>query len=222
MVNAEKVFAGNSFLAEKAKKYNSNVVIVPTAVDTVRFSPRYSQRAGSEIVVFGWIGTSGNFHYLYALESVLKRFFCNNRKAKLLVMADKMPIFKELPSDSILFRRWSTGDEIDFFSNIDVGIMPLIDSEIARGKCSFKLLQYMACGLPVIASPVGMNVELLSQDEIGLSAARDYDWIDAMELLARDAQLRESMGRNGRRVVESSFSVDVVGALIADNIKSVC
>jgi glycosyltransferase involved in cell wall biosynthesis len=103
--------------------------------------------------------------------------------------------------------RWSEANEVGLLQQMDVGLMPLEDSEWARGKCGFKMLSYMAVGLPVIVSPVGVNQAILAQDELGLAAASNAEWYDALESLYHSHDLGARLGQAGRRVVEKNYSV---------------
>ena len=209
------VLAGNSYLADWFAPFASNIHIVPTAVDSDRFRPRAGDPRPRERFVIGWIGTKGNLPSLEAIEQPLDQFMKRHAGAELLVVADGVPDFKLLPCDRVRIRSWSDAIEVESLQEMDVGLMPLTDSEWARGKCSFKMLQYMACGIPVVVSPVGMNAEVLAIDAIGLAAETLCDWFDALELLYADAGRAGEMGLRGRAVVESRFSGDVIARQIA-------
>ena len=111
--------------------------------------------------------------------------------------------------------------EVELVQQMDVGLMPLDDSEIARGKCGFKMLSYMSAGLPVIVSPVGVNPDILAHDQVGLAASGPNDWFEALERLSNDHELGQQMGIAGRRVVEEHYSVIANAPKLADIFREV-
>jgi len=215
------ILAGNSYLANWLSQYNSNIHIIPTAVDVQKF-PVIDKLHFTQAQYFqiGWIGTSSNLKYLEAIEKSLAVFMKKYNNVKLLVMADKPPKLHHLSSDNVEFIKWSRDSEKKFFKLIHVGLMPLQDTQWAKGKCSFKMLQYMAAGLPVIASPVGMNKDVLQKNIIGFEAEITDDWNEYIEALYLDPELAFSYGVNGRNVVELNYSVDIVSSMIAGVFKS--
>jgi glycosyltransferase involved in cell wall biosynthesis len=203
---SDMVVCGNSFLAERFYKWNANVTVIPTAVNTSWYRP-HRPRVDAGPAVLGWIGSSGNFPFLYAIEAALMRVFEHSSQTKLLVVADRPPQFKRLPESRVEFERWTPHTELDAFARMSMGLMPLADSEWCNGKCSYKMLCYMAAGLPVVVTAAGMNREILAMGEVGLSAASVRDWVDAVTALVENPQLRERMGAAGRAVVEERFSL---------------
>jgi glycosyltransferase involved in cell wall biosynthesis len=192
---AKLVIAGNGYLADFASKSAKRVVTIPTAIDTGRFRP--SDRNDDTLL---WTGTSSNLPWLedVPLEG-----------RKLRVICDKRPDF---PCD---YTPWSTSAETDLHGT---GIMPLPDTDWSRGKCGYKLLQYMACGLPAIASPVGVNREILG--EAGLFASTPKEWIDAIERL-QDPGLRKKLGVIGRSRAERHYSIEALYPKWRDSLLSV-
>lgn len=201
------VICGNSFLAGWFSTVNANVVVIPTGVDTEKYCS-VDVRKKSSLVSIGWLGTSGNYNYLYEIEGALRVVLNRHRGCRFMVMADRPPKFSG-PLD-VEFVEWSGDGELDFLRQIDIGIMPLNDSLWSRGKCSFKMLQYMAMGLPVVVSPFGMNKEILDKGEVGFGPVSEEEWVDALTALINDESLRLRFGENGRRVVIENYSVDVV------------
>jgi len=214
--NAETVLAGNSYIAEWLSSHTRDVRIVPTAVDTERIIPRHPQsiRAMSRRFVVGWTGTSSNFSSLYQIEKPLERFL-RNHDAEFIVIADQPPRFSELKPNGVRFIKWTPDIELKALGRMDVGLMPLISDEWGLGKCSFKMLQYMAAGLPVVVSPVGMNVEVLSMGDVGLPAVNQADWYEALSNLYHDPALAHRYGAKGRLIVEKHFSRNVISTILA-------
>ena len=217
----DAVTAGNSYLADYFGRYCKNVHIVPTAVDldkyTLRPEPKNEQR---DRFVIGWTGSSSNFKYLDSIEPVLARFIRDYDRAELLLTADRPWKYSLLPAEKVRFIPWSEEEEIGVLHSMSVGIMPLADDKWTRGKCAFKMLQYMAVGLPVIVSPVGVNREVLDKGEVGLSAVSPDQWLEALVSLYKDKSLEMKFGLAGRKVVEQFYNADIITRDLADIFKS--
>lgn len=216
---SDKVICGNNCLAEWFGRWNAKVDVIPTAVDTERYLPVAENKPSDLPLVIGWIGTSGNYKYLYGIESALEKVMRTHPSTRLKVVGDQMPKFRHLSPDKIDFVPWSESVEVQAIQSMDIGIMPLEDTPWARGKCSFKMLQYMATGLPVVVSPVGMNAEILMLGALGIIATTETQWIDGLIALLEDSALRARLGAEGRRVAESSFSIRVVAPQIARSLR---
>jgi len=209
---ADLVVVGNSWLAEHFERWSKEVVIVPTGVDTSRFVPGLGQE--NRRLTIGWTGTSSNLRYLYEIESALGRFI-HDTGAMLLVLCDRPPQFKALPADNVRFVPWNDREEVEHIQSMDIGIMPLGREEWSYGKCALKLLTYLACGIPVVATPISANHEVLNSADVGFGAANELEWYDALKLLGSDAELRESMGSAGRKLVETDYSIEAVAPIYA-------
>lgn len=212
------VICGNTYLANHFSQWNKNTRIIPTAVDTTHHVP--SLRAPREQCVVGWIGTVPGFQYLYWLEDIIGSLMEQHRDVVFRVISSQPPAFGKLPAGSVQFRLWSPDKEISEIQDFDIGIMPLFDNEAARGKCSFKVLQYMACGIPVVASPVGMNVEVLAKGNFGLSPRTEEEWGIALSHLAMNKAERERMGTRAREAAQE-FDTKLVATSLAAAIRSV-
>jgi glycosyltransferase involved in cell wall biosynthesis len=163
----------------------------------------------------GWTGTSPNFPYLATIEPALEIALREIPGAALVVVADREPSLPRLAGRDVRFVPWSPTSEVEALASMDVGLMPLADDEWTRGKCSFKMLQYMAAGIAGVVSPVGMNREVLALGESGLAASGVDDWIEALRALAADPDRRARLGATGRAVALAHFDVPVVAAQIA-------
>lgn len=205
---ANSVICGNDFLADWFSRWNDNVVVIPTPVDTERFRPHRSE-GGRERVTMVWSGSASNLSYVTDIEDALCAVLDAHPEAVLRVMADAPPRWRRIPPGRAEYLRWNENDEIPFIQQGDIGLMPLRDGPWERGKCSFKMISYMACALPVVASEVGMNSDVLRRGALGLGARTADDWIGALGQLIREPALRESMGKEGRRVAEAHYSVSV-------------
>ncbi len=218
------VLAGNNYIADWFSKYCPDIRILPTGVDTDLFRPMEEKDGNSSSrFTIGWIGSWENLPFLLNIRRPLTKFLTENRDARLLVMAnvegDWPQIFSNLPADQVCFKPWSETTEAKTVQSMDVGLMPLTDDRSTRGKCSLKMLQYMACGLPVVVSPVGMNVEVLKKGEIGFAAEKASDWYDYLNMLYQDREKGKRCGILGRKVVENNYSARVISQYLAEIFK---
>lgn len=213
---ADIVVAGNNFLADWFSTYSRNVRVLPTAVDTDQFSPSPGEKTHTEHFVIGWIGTSSNLPYLESIESALRRFLDDHERAVLTVIADRPPRLKSMGPERIHFLPWSEATEVEAIRRLDVGLMPLPDNESTRGKCSFKMLQYMACGIPVVVSPVGMNNEIFSLGNPGFLAAENESWYESLSALYRDNSSARRFGDAGRTIVMAHYSRKIISKKLAE------
>ena len=219
----DAVIAGNTYLAEYFGKYCRKVHIVPTAIDLDRYKLRPEPKnEQQDKFIVGWTGSSSNFKYLDTIEPVLNRFLLEHKEAELLLTADRPWEYSLLPAEKVRFIRWSVEEEISVLHSMSVGIMPLADDKWARGKCSFKMLQYMGVGLPVIVSPVGMNREVLDKGDVGLPAGTEDEWYQALESLYKNKSQGIKLGIEGRKVVEQHYNADIIAREMADIFKSLC
>ena len=209
---ASLIICGNTFLAEHFSKFGT-VEVLPTAVDASRFVPMTIPR---ERPVIGWSGTSSGFKYLESIQEPLRIVLQRFPDAVLSIVADRPPALTSIPEEQLIFTRWSPANEVQVLQSFSVGIMPLNDTPWSRGKCSFKMLTYMAVGVPVVASPVGMNREVLALGDCGLSATNTDDWVDVLVALLRDRDRSTRMGMTGRRIVESHYSREVITPRLAN------
>lgn len=213
---AAHVVAGSAYLAEYARGVNESVTLLPTVVDLDNYPPPASpaQCHGDRFTV-GWIGSPTTGPQLREIEFALREF-CGRRRARLVVVGSG-PLDLDIPS--VAFRSWSAETEVSDVSSFDVGIMPLADTPFLRGKCGFKLIQYMACGIPVIASGVGANTAIVRHGVDGLLAGSQEDWLTALEDLYADSTLREAMGRSGRARVEEQYCLQVTAPQMVSILK---
>ncbi|MEJ2609836.1 MAG: glycosyltransferase family 4 protein [Candidatus Thiodiazotropha sp.] len=208
------LICGNEWLADYFSDCNVPTWIVPTGIDTVRWHPVL--KTLEKPFYLGWVGTSANFQYLYDLDRALHSFCTKFPSVKLLVVSDREPEFSYLSSKHIRYIRWSEEIEVQAVQLMDIGLMPLKNGDWEKGKCSFKMLLYMAAGIPVVVSPVGMNNEILNIDNIGFGPENHSEWIDALTVLYESASLRKEYGLSGRRVVEQHYSLDVLTPQLSD------
>jgi glycosyltransferase involved in cell wall biosynthesis len=217
---ANIVIAGNTYLADWFSHHTDQIRIIPTAVDTERFVPAAEPPDREEFII-GWTGTAGNLPYLYAIEEPLAVFLQDHPVARLHIICDIEPEFTQIQPYQIKFVRWSPEQEVRGVQQMSVGLMPLPDTPWTQGKCSFKMLQYMSCAVPVIVSPIGINAEVLAHGDSGFAAHQLDDWYDALATLCTDRSHAHQMGQQGRMIVEKHYSREAITPLIASVFKEV-
>lgn len=208
---ATAVIAGNEYLASYARQANSNVTVIPTVVDTTRYLPGGHADARNGRLVIGWVGSPSTAKFLLDRVDAL-RTVCRNTGAR-LVLVGAGPL--DLPGVPVEIRPWREEAEVEDIQGFDIGIMPIPDTPWTRGKCGFKLIQYMACGLPVVASPVGVNSDIVDDGHNGFLAGSDERWVASLCALAASAAQRRQFGEAGREKVVRRYSVDVAAPLLA-------
>ena len=201
-----KISCGNSFLANYARQFNTNVVVNPTTVDTVNLhNPSNHLIKKSNSVVIGWTGTHSTMHYIKSLAPVLERLAEKSSfPLRFLIISNKDP---ELTLKFIDFKIWSKETEVVDLLQMEIGLMPLTDDIWAKGKCGFKALQYMALEIPTLVSPVGVSTEIVDNGINGYWCATEDDWIKSLEKLITDKEQREKIGIAGRKKVIEYYSV---------------
>lgn len=208
------VICGNEFLAENIAGWNSNIVVVPTAVDTDRFRPLCDVPLPRPLI--GWSGISSGFKYLYQIEPILVEVLRRRPDAMLRIFSNEKPRFATIDPARVDYIPFSPEAELAAIQEMSVGLMPIDDTLWSRGKCSYKMLLYMACGLPVVVSPYGMNIDVLKLADVGFGAKSDSEWVDAIVWLLDNPGKAKAMGINGRAVVEQHYSVRVLVPKLAD------
>jgi glycosyltransferase involved in cell wall biosynthesis len=156
------------------------------------------------VVIIGWIGSPATAHFLRIVAPVLEKLR-KQLPIRCVAIGARADQVQGTPFEAL---PWSESTEAAMLQQLDVGIMPLSDTPFERGKCGYKLIQYMACGVPVVASPVGVNTEIVSPD-VGFLATGEAQWTAAFEALIRDGSLRERLGTMGRRRVRETYSLQV-------------
>ncbi len=206
MRGAAAVVAGNDYLAARARQAGSaRIEVIPTVIDLARYSPSPPPVRSNGVLTIGWIGQPLNAHYLATIEPALRDIASRQRIKLSVVGAPVPPQWTGLPAES---RPWSEAGEIGEIGAFDVGIMPLPDTPWERGKCAYKLIQVMAAGKPVVASPVGANCQVVRHGINGYLADSTDEWIAALTALASDADARGRMGAAARRTVEDAYALD--------------
>ncbi len=198
---ADMVFAGNAYLASYARRCNDKIKIIPTTIDTDFHKPLPKQ---NDNIIIGWIGSHTTIkHFEYALEflTIIKNKY---PQIEIRVVGDEDYVNESL---NIKGFAWSSATEVEMINSFSIGIMPLPNDEWAKGKCGLKGLSYMACEVPTIMSPVGVNTEIIQHGENGFLASTTNEWIDSLSQLIEDASLRQKIGKAGRETILEKYSV---------------
>lgn len=210
---ADVVVCGNRFLASAVEELGGEAVVVPTCIDTVRFHPsrrlRPPPRRGARLVV-GWTGSHTNNASLSQLFPVLARFR-DSIEVRVMSSNQNGLDYELLRGVPHTFNHWTAESEVDEVGRYDIGVMPMPNTNWTQGKCALKALQYMALGLPAVASPIGANREVIVDGESGFLPETPDAWSQTLERLIERPELRERIGRAGRARVEEAYSVAAVG-----------
>lgn len=207
---AYKVVGGNDYLCRYARQYNNNVLLIPTCVDTQNQHNQVKEQHSSTVVV-GWTGSHSTLKYLDAIVPVLKKV-ATDFNVQLLIICNKPPAFA-IPN--LQFLPWSEATEVPDLLRLHIGVMPLEQDPWSEGKCGFKLIQYLALGIPAVASPVGVNKTIIEQGKNGFLCNTPEEWYTALATLIQDADFRGAMGRAGREKVVAQYSVQAAAPAFA-------
>ncbi|WP_417559372.1 glycosyltransferase family 4 protein [Marinomonas sp.] len=218
MNKAALVIAGNAYLAQRARDAGcKRVEIIPTVVDLTRYEVKLDDHKINQPLKIVWIGTQSTVKYLHNLKPILRKVY----KTQPFILR----VIGACLEDDLLdieCLSWSEKAEATDIRNADIGIMPLMDSCWERGKCGYKLIQYIACGLPVIGSAVGVNVDIIENGNCGFLAETTKDWENTLSKLLASRKLRVDFGLNGRCIAESDYSMQAQQPRLVSLLKSVC
>ena len=196
------IVCGNQFLMDFAKNHNQNVVHMPTTIDTKNEHNKIKFHEKKKVVV-GWTGTHSTIKYLYEIEETLLKLQ-EKLHFEFKVISNKDPLFTKIKYQYVT---WNKNQEIQDLLEMDIGIMPLLDNDWARGKCAFKALQYMALGIPCVISPVGVNNEIIKDGVNGFIAKNNKEWQEKLMILIKDTKVRSQLGEEGLNTVNDRYSV---------------
>lgn len=205
---AAAVVAGNSYLGDYMRRAGARTVVeLPSVVDVRRYEVRRSPERDHGEVRIGWIGNPGTSHYLQMVRQALAEVIRPGHVTFVTIGAADDAALEGIPH---LARQWSEASEVRDLQELDVGIMPVPDRPLERGKCGYKIVQYMACGLPTVASPVGANKVIVDHARTGFLACCTAEWVQYLTRLAEDPTLRQRMGAGARSDCERHYSHDRV------------
>jgi glycosyltransferase involved in cell wall biosynthesis len=218
MAASDLVMAGNPYLADHARRSGARrVEIIPTVVDLESYDVDLGGKS-NDAPCIGWIGTPQTWKELaHPVHKVLDPLLAQNSAIFRAVGAGMQPETR----GTLEIVPWAESTEVSLIQSMDIGVMPLPDTPWTRGKCGYKLIQYMACGLPVVASPVGVNSEIVEHGVSGFLAESDDEWLAAVKTLLNNPFLRRRMGAAGRKKVEEKYSLQASGPRVAQMLRSV-
>jgi len=197
------VIAGNEFLKEEVLPFNPNVEVNPTPINQERYDLRdYGIQKGN--ITIGWIGDHGSIHYLEKMRPIFERIGERYPHTELKIVCD---IFFDCEHIKVVKKPWASEEEVADLQSFDIGVMPLVDDPWSWGKCGLKIIQYQGVGVPVVCTPVGINRDLVEDGINGFYAMTPEEWEEKISVLIEDPQLRERMGKNGRKRVLEEYTI---------------
>lgn len=212
---ASHVMVGNPYLAEYARQVNSHVTVIPTTIDTSKYQPLPKRE--SEVPVIGWTGSYSTVQHLDTLRGALQKL-AKLHRFRLRVIGT--PAYK-IDGVDVEAMSWRSETELEDLSHIDVGVMPLPNDAWSKGKCGLKALQFMALGIPTICAPVGVNTDIIQDNENGMLADSEDEWVEKMGQLLKSREMRERLGHAGRLTVEEKYSATTQAPRVYEIFRSV-
>lgn len=212
---AAAVTVGSEYLAGYARRYNPRVTVVPSTVSLRRYRPRPGPRPQGPPVI-GWTGSHSSVQYLRTVEEPL-RILAQRRRFRFVTIGVEDFL---IPGVATECRPWRSATEVEDLWDLDVGIMPLPDEAWTRGKCAMKAIQYMGVGIPALVSPVGANVDVVAHGKNGFHVCAPDQWVELLECVLTDTNLRSRLGREARRTVEERFSAEVQTPRVSQILRS--
>src|SRR5215208_3516754 len=213
---ASHVMAGNPYLADYARQVNDRVTVIPTTIDTEKYRVPPPKNS-SGLPVIGWTGSYSTVQHLDTLRGALKKL-AERELFRLRVIGT--PTY-DCPPVDVEAMRWRADTELEDLGAIDIGVMPLPDDRWSKGKCGLKALQFMALGIPTVCSPVGVNTDIIQDDQNGFIAGTEDEWVDKLSRLLRSQELRQRLGEAGRVTVEQKYSAITQAPRVYEILKSV-
>lgn len=202
---SDYVIAGNEYLKQYASRFNGNVEVIPTSIDTEKYMVRNKER--KDKINIGWIGSKTTLFYLDQLKNV---FTTLGKRYNICLTIIGTGDYRFDGVETIT-RPWRLETEVSDLQCLDIGVAPFVNDEWALGKCGCKVIQYMGVGIPVVASGVGVHEEIINDGVNGLLADSDEEWIERLSQLIENETLRERFGFMGRKTVEERYSIKVNG-----------
>ncbi len=208
---ADMVIAGNSYLAQHAKKLNNNVHVLPTGLDTKEYSVEDHPNTDGKVRLV-WIGSKSTLKYLKEIKPALEEIGFHLDNVVLRIICDD---FFDLKNMEVEKCQWSLKNQAENLGTADIGLAPLPNNRFTRGKCGFKILQYQAAHLPVISSPVGVNAEYVTDGITGYLALDNNQWVDRIGELIENAELRKQIA-NAAKIQAAKFDSNIIGRKLSE------
>jgi len=208
---SDMVITGSSYLATHAKKFNSNVETLPLGLKVSDYMVDRPNKDDS-VVRLVWIGSQNTLHYLRAIKPALEEIGSRFNHVILRIICEDFFNLENMQVEKYMWSEQTRGTDL---AKCDIGLAPLPDNRFTRGKCSFKVLEYAAAGLPVVASPVGTNSQHVRDNVTGFLAISIHEWFEKITQLINDPQLREQMGKEGLAQVQN-FDTVIIGKKLVE------
>lgn len=199
---AYKIVGGNEYLCAYARQFNRQVELIPTCVDVEQGHHKLKNQLAGKVVV-GWTGSHSTMPFLESLLPVFQEL-AREQEVEFVVISNKQPAF-ELPG--LRYVPWRETTETDDLLQLHIGVMPLEADPWCEGKCGFKLIQYLSLGIPAVASPVGVNRQIIEEGVNGFLCTSAEEWKVALSSLIQKASQRQAMGAAGRQKIIERYSV---------------
>lgn len=200
---ATMVFTGNEYLANYARRFNSNVHVMPTTIDLDEYRSTKAHQA-SAVVTIGWTGSHTTIAYFELLKPVFLRLKAKyGDRLQFSLIGDSQYQDESL---GIVGLPWRESTEASDLLKFDIGVMPLPDNDWTKGKCGCKGLQYMGVGIPAVMAAVGTNMEIVQSGQNGFLARNEEEWFEQLSSLIDSDSLREKIGNEGRKSLEKRYS----------------
>lgn len=201
----DAVVCGNPIISDFPKLYNNLVSVIPSVVDTQIFIPGTENK--NSVPVIGWIGSSHTRKAHLPLLKIPMELLTKKCDFEFVIIADEDPQLN-WQNVNIRFIKWSEENEVTALQQLNMGLMPLFDSEFERGKCGFKAIQYMSVGVPALVSPVGVNADIVDHGINGFHCTSDENWVESMHQLIKSPERAVQMGKHARKKIEEEYSMD--------------
>jgi glycosyltransferase involved in cell wall biosynthesis len=208
--HSDFVIAGNEFLRREVSPFNPNVEVIPSAIEEERYHLK-TYPVQQERVTLGWIGDHGSIHYLEKMKPIFESIGEKYPHVDLKIVCDT---FFDCDRMKVIKKNWSSEDEVADLQGFDIGLMPLVDDPWSWGKCGLKIIQYQGVGVPVVCTPVGVNRDLVEDGLNGFYATTPDEWEGKLSFLIENSELREQMGREGRKRVLEKYTFEVCAPLL--------
>lgn len=221
---ADLIICGNAFIQEWAAVRNPRTIVLPTCVELARYTEKDWTQPTPRPVRIGWTGTNGNIRYLQVVAPALRRLGGECSFELIVISSDAGPLAEiDLTGVTVRHVIWDGPREIDQLREMDIGLMPLFaNNEWDKYKCGFKLIQYMAIGIPAVASPVGVNASIVSHGRDGFVATNDFEWEAALRPLLIDENLRRTVGAAGRETARTRYSIEASFPIYKTALRELC
>ncbi|MCA8999876.1 MAG: glycosyltransferase family 4 protein [Planctomycetaceae bacterium] len=207
---ADLVICGNPFIEEWVKPRNENTIILPTCVEMAQYPPKPESASSNSAPRIGWIGTTGNLRYFQVAAAGLRKLAQSVNFELHVIVPELGPLSEiDLAGIKVVHHPWDKNREVEQLHQLDIGLMPLFETEVwDKYKCGLKLIQYMAAGIPAVASPVGVNASIVTPGHDGFLARSDDEWAASLEQLISDSALRRRMGHTARETAAEKYSIE--------------